>query len=432
MGGFLAFLADWWPFLLLIYLPQVTRLIMGAWAMAVRYRLDHDMPDELPLTAGQWLQKKLAEVPLGYREGYVRVVVTTGDSTLSIDGYHPRHGVIQLTQETYFKRDPAFWAIAGHELGHAVIHRRHRALSLTLTAAGWLKWILGTFGLALIVGNVLYAMPEVTRLAYYCVGAALALDILVLVDEGLASALADRLLQADGVLDRQHLRAARMMLVAAFMTYLAGFVAHVGLFTFWPRLVELIGSGRFDGVAAPLEGWRLIAVALATLILAGKAFVIVKRIVAPPQFCSVMDDNRVVNHRAPIESLLGLLSRIALLVALFLLWDQAADSRYWWCVLLAFIPALGSVGFFLSLPLSWAYLIVALAVRALKRRFGGIEESPIYRDAVRVGKRHAERGDAVIAEIIADSHNHPAWSIRLSSLARTLYMPLLVAYWLMI
>lgn len=425
----LEFLADWWPFLLLIYLPRVINVAMHVWALAVRYRLDHDFPDDLPMTAGEWLQKKLAEFPLGNRDGQVRVVVTSKDSTVSIDGFHPREGVIQLTEETYFKRDPIFWAIAGHELGHALTWRRFPLLTRLFVIAGWLKWALATFGLAILFGNVLYGLPEVTDLAYYCIGVALVLDLFVLIDEALASAVADQLLAREPVLTTEHVRAARMMLIAAFMTYLSTFVAHAGLFTFFPRLVELIGDGRFDGVAEPLAGWRWLLALVATVLATLYALLKLLHILMPPPYY-VVRDNRPVNLVAPIETLHYLIQQITLLVLLVLLWDQSADPRYWWCVLLAFVPALGGISMLLSLPLMVVFMQLAKRALSIKQRFGGIDESPAYRKARIRGLGDIKLGNGVIADIIVRSRNNPPWPRRLAWFSRILYVPLLIAFWL--
>ena len=416
---------------LLVYLPRMTRLVMGLWALAVRYRLDRDIPDQLPMTAGQWLARRLAEMPLVAGSGKpVKIVVTDDDGVISIDGYHPRQGVIQLTQETYFKSDPVFWAIAGHELGHAVIKHRHRTLTAFLTAAGWIKWALVTFGLGIAAGNVLYGVPEVSDLAHTCLASALALDLLVLLDEALASGVADRLLAREPSLTREHVRAARMMLIAAFMTYVATFVAHAGLLTFWPRLVDVIGSGYFDGVAAPLQGWRWAIVAGCTAILVMHALLLLLRVVAgPPPFYTIKRETRVVNQAAPLETWLGLAKQIALLSVLALVWDQSADMTYWWCVLLAFIPAFGSVTFFLSLPLLFGWIVLVRAARKLYQRYGGIDESRAYREARGQGEKERRSGNRFLAKLAVDAHNKPAIGTRLAWLARGLYLPLLIAYW---
>jgi Zn-dependent membrane protease YugP len=426
---FLAFLSDWWPFFFLIYLPHLMRMASRLVAALVQSRLDHKFPDELPRTAGEWLEEMLERNGLS-RE--VRAVAVEGDGILSIDGYNPREGVIQLTAETYFKKDPIYWGIAGHEFGHALFRRRHRWLSALFSLVGWIKWALATFGLAIIVGNVLYGMPQVTSMAYYCLIGALILDVFVLVDEAIASALADKLLQREGVLTPAHLRGARLFLFAAFMTYFSAFASHAILLTQWGRLVELIGQGRFAQVAEPLQGWRsgfMVIISICGLMVAA---LVIKRIFLPPRNHIAREDHVLSKRDGCVAPLLKLHWEILLIVLLVLAWDLSADPVYWWCVLLAFIPTLGWIFVIFGLPLS----LVVGRIRALQermiQRYGRIEDSRVYRDARSEGKDKTRLGNELVSRIVAHALNHPPLSSRLGSLARLLYLPLIVAYWLML
>jgi Zn-dependent membrane protease YugP len=429
VAQFLEFLSDWWPFFFLIYLPHLMKMASRLVAALVQSRLDHRFPDDLPRTAGEWLEEKLEQNGLS-RE--VRAVAVAGEGILSIDGYNPREGVIQLTAETYFKKDPIYWGIAGHELGHALFRRRHRLLSALFSLAGWIKWALATFGLAIIVGNVLYGLPQVTSIAYYCLIGALILDVFVLVDEAMASALADKLLQRDGVLTPAHLRGARLFLFAAFMTYFSAFASHAILLTQWERLVELIGQGRFAQVAEPLQGWRsglMVIISIWGLMVAA---LVMKRIFLPPRDHVARQEQVLSTENGCTAPLLKLSWEILLIALLVLAWDLAADPVYWWCVLLAFIPALGWIFVILSLPLA----LVVGRMRALQermiRRYGRIEDSRAYQDARSDGEDKTRLGNELVARIVAHALNHPPLSSRLASLAKLLYLPLIVAYWLML
>lgn len=429
LPNLLAFLDDWWPFFFLIYLPRFMRLGSRLVFALVQSRFDHRFPDELPQTAGEWLEDRLAENGLS---GEVRAVAVDGNGILSIDGYLPREGVIQLTAETYFKKDPIYWGIAGHELGHALFRRRHRVLDAISSVAGWVKWALATFGLAAIVGNVLYGLPQVTSVAYQCLIGALILDVLVLVDEAFASVLAARLLSRESVLTPVHVRGARLCLVAAFMTYFSAFASHAILLTQWGRLVELIGAGRFAQVAEPLQGWRfalMVAITIGGLIFAA---VVIKQILVPPRDHIARENKLVMSSGGCAVPLMKVVWEILLLALLYLVWDLSAEPIYWWCVLVAFIPALGWVFWLLSLPLAVIFRWMRRVQERMVERYGRIEDSLTFRDAKRKGEHKTKRGNETVMRILAHALNHPPLGTRLAGLAKLLYLPLIVAYWLLL
>lgn len=213
-GSVLELLGVFWPYLLLVHLPRLASLASSVAFAVVKSRLDHAIPDELPRTAGEWLKAQLLEGP----EAATRAVVHTARGPGG-DAYLPVMRLITLTDETHFKRDPVYWAIAAHELGHARLKERHPIVAALLASARFPKWALATFGIALIAGNVLYGLPGVTELAFDLLLAALALDALTLVDEAAASVTALRLLSRTPELGPRHVRAARLTLLFAFLTY---------------------------------------------------------------------------------------------------------------------------------------------------------------------------------------------------------------------
>lgn len=425
LGRILTFLADWWPFLLLVYLPRLTKMTAHAWAVVMQHRLDRYFPDELPMTAGEWLKQVLPRTGLGH----VQVVTTSKD--IDTDGFHPHQHVIQLSQGTYFKRDPIFWGIAAHELGHAFLHSRRPLLIGFLLGARWVKWMLASFGLGIAAGNVLYAMPEATRLAFYCLALAVVFDVFTLIEEAAASIVADGVLRRDGAIANHHLRGARQFLLVALSTYLATFLCHAILLSQWPRLVELTGSGRFDGVAPPLAGWRWVVIALASVVLILQAAMVLKRVFVPTRGHRVVDKT-IIYPEGGFYFLVRMLASLGLLALLALVWDQATYSWFWWCVLLAFIPALGSITRLLGLPFIVLYLYVRVLHTRVIARFGRVIQTAEYLAAQKEGRHEARRGDAFLAEIVAATLDNPPWSRRLASLARLFYLPLLVAYWHML
>ena len=68
------------------------------------------------LTAGEWLQEEVSRRALP-----VRVLVAPSEKE-GVDAFMPRARIIRLSRTSYMKRDPAHWAIAAHELGHALLY----------------------------------------------------------------------------------------------------------------------------------------------------------------------------------------------------------------------------------------------------------------------------------------------------------------------
>jgi hypothetical protein len=254
----------------------------------------------------------------------------------------------------------------------------------------------------------------------------------VLVDEAIASILADRLLERDGVLTPAHLRGARLLLFAAFMTYFSGFASHAILLTQWGWLVELIGQGRFAQVAEPLQGWRFVLMIIISFWGLMMAALVMKRILLPPRIYMAGADGVKSKGGGCMGPLLKLIWEFLLIALLVLCWNLSSHPVYWWCVLLAFVPALSWIFMIFSLPLS----LVVRRMRALHERmiwrYGRIEDSLAYREARRKGEDKTRWGNALVAQILARALNHPPLGTRLASLARLLYLPLLVAYWLML
>ncbi|MEM9492847.1 MAG: hypothetical protein AAGC55_27105, partial [Myxococcota bacterium] len=285
--------------------------------------------------------------------------------------------------------------------------------------------------------------PEVTELAFACIGAAMVLDVLTLIEEALASAVADGLLGKESAFTREHRRAGRLFLASAFMTYLAAFLSHLILLTYWSWLVELIGDGLFTEVAASPTGWRAVALGLATAILLAHAVLVVTRLLAPrqrterpsldratspsltPSLSSILDDSSTVTW-------IGRLAQPSILVVIALVWSQSAELAHWWCVLLAFVPGLGAIRTLLSLPLALFYLALAMVLLRVRRRFSTVVDSPAYRRDRRRGRNHMRQGNWLLRQIVADHNRNPALSDRIARLTKLLFVPALVSYWLLI
>jgi hypothetical protein len=155
----LGILVTWWPVCALLHVPRLAQLLAVAIALRTKATLDHQIPDELPMTAGEWLTGRLAEI--GYPIG---TIVTDKPGNC----YRPASRLIQLSEETHFKADPVYWATAAHELGHARLRTELPIIGWLRTTAIWAGTGLVATGIGLAFGRVLYGLPRAGEFAFGC------------------------------------------------------------------------------------------------------------------------------------------------------------------------------------------------------------------------------------------------------------------------
>lgn len=413
-----AFFLDWWWLFGLVVLPQVFNAIAGLVARVVASRLDHYIPDDLPMTAGQWLEQQLAA-------GGIRVAAVRSEGLME-GAYIEPSRLILLNKASYFKKDPVFWAVAAHELGHAQMEQRHPVLSTLIWFGKWLRWLFATAGLAIVLGNVLYAIPAAFEIAFYCLTAAIGLEACVLVDESAASRGAMRLLRDSNMLTKRHLRAARVVLVFAFGTYLSTFVAHVVLLSQWHWVYDVIGSGRFDGIAEPLAWWWVAVVGAITAASLVHAFFVYLAIYKPSPVHVDHDGRRV--DLSFFHTVVHLLWNAVILALIWLLWDRSESSAYQWCVIVAFVPVVYMALASIRIVFSPMMMALSYANSTLLAKYGHVHASDEYVDAI--DEQAVERGAKVAQAAKQELDNNPTFGQRLLQLSRLAYLPLVVAFWL--
>jgi Zn-dependent membrane protease YugP len=407
-------LRTWWPVLLLVYVPSLARTVMRiAFTRSLR-RLDESHPDDLPLTAGEWLAGEIARLNL---RGRVRTVVTDDHAKLSLDAYHPFHGVIQLSADTHFKRDPMHWAIAAHELGHARFHLTWPRLGRVTIAALFVKRTLIAIAAALVIGNVAFALPHVTDAALVLFAACIALHGFVLGDELIASMYAMDMLRATPGFRPSHVRSARRVLVLAFSTYVLGLLSYALLLTLWPLVVELTRDPMVPPLATLTTLGTAVAAALSIVLVAAALARVVVVLVRPP-------------GRGPAIAAAAMrLAKPALIGLLLLVWDTRADPSFACWVMLALIPVQGY--FVLALMLPMILVDVLVLDRLAKRWVVDITHrtARLVRDHA-AGRAQLKAGNRAIAELLDTAETSPPLEHRLIEVLHLSYLPLLIAIWL--
>lgn len=399
----------WLLVLLLVGVPSIARLVGHVWFVHRRHVLDHDVPDDLPMTAGEWLAAELTNYGLGER---IRVVVTN-HITSSRDAFHVQRGVIQLTEETNFKRDPAYWAIAAHELGHARFRLDHPASVPFSITAQLVKLFLVRFGLGLALGNTLFAIPLATQLAHWMFGGALVLHLPELFDEIAASTAAMRMLRADTALLGSHIRAARSLLTAAFLTYLLPFVGYVVMFSQWWIVERLTATPRMPSGGVTTLG--LVGAAIASL------YVLVFGLA---HLAAAVRRPRMLNLQTALLSIPWAICVVALIL---LGWDRHLTITHAWIVMLACSAAYPTAMIVLALPSS-----IALAVfgRRAHRYDPGIELSSAFRSAREAGTETTKAGNRWLTSIADNVYAPVSAARRIWELNKLAILALVIAFWL--
>jgi Zn-dependent membrane protease YugP len=271
---------DWGGFVVLVLLGWLLRKVVGATYLRIKQRVDDAVPDHLPMGGGEWLR--------GIVPADVRVLVGS-HADAHADAYMPGARVIILSREVYRKRDASFWAVAAHELGHAYVYRSswivHALLSLgrIVVAVGT---ALSTF---LIFANVLYARPDVDALAFALLHASLLGYVVVLIDEALASVIGALVLSRDARVNRRDMVGAITRLLAAFMTYVGGFVGQVVLVLQRDFIVSQIERHRHFSPAAPMGAARIAVVIVLSALLVAWSLVVLARTLRKPHAESSTD-----------------------------------------------------------------------------------------------------------------------------------------------
>jgi len=235
IDAYLAWLAVWWPILVIVAIPHT----LGLWMVLVfrghLNHLDKKYPDAFDEHAGHWIKERIAALGLAeeIEVGKAREPLHKG-----LDAYLPLQNKIVLGHKTYDKQDPTFWAIAAHELGHALDFRARplmRPLSLgsRIATRNLLSW-----ANIVLLGNIFIGWAFASEVWWFLLIGALVTGAVVLVDEAIASRIGLRILGEDERITDAMMVDMKRHLGLAFGTYLAPNLAIIGI---------LLGSAWISG-----------------------------------------------------------------------------------------------------------------------------------------------------------------------------------------
>ncbi len=408
--------------------------------------MDRITPDELPLSTGEWLQQVVAErLP----EADIRLLV--GDDRAS-DSFVPSRRTVILSETTWFKNDPTFWAVGAHELGHAAPH-------MWLGRLGWgpeiLRMIslLGGGAAALILAlNMFYGAPILNTVAWGLILTAISAGVLVVIEEGAASVWGIRVIRGDPRVGRRGRRVATFALLAALGTYVAG-VGGQAIFVFnfdWVA-ITVLEYATFEAIP-PLHGWRWgLALLLSVGIVRGLSPLLSRAFESPAdverlftrlrlamrlQGSNVSEDD-LSRTRARAYDRQALVWEMAVIGFVFLAWDQRADPIYVVCMAIGVLAAPGVAAWFFAPFVALALLLaqvltapVLLILRVLERAYALGEDSAALRAAIERGAVRAAQDKAALRALRASVLRMPTPVARVLAMSRIGGLAPVLAFWL--
>jgi Zn-dependent membrane protease YugP len=403
--------AGWSPFVALVLAGWLLRTTVERIYQAVKVRLDRWYFDDLPVGGGEWLEDQARDRGLSLR------VFAAGSNDKDIDAYYPSARTILLSQEVYYKCDPSFWAVAAHELGHAIVHARGVVVHGALLGARILSRSFTEIGTFLIFANVLYAVHEIDAVAFALLTASAWLFVLVLVDEAAASIIAIRILARDRRVRRRGLLFACIRLLAAFMTYVGALGGQVLLIFERGFVMDKIEQSRHFVPAPPLGSGGLLVTGLLSVFV---LFFSARAILRSLRWTKVATGAEVTRRywREALEvGARGLLA----LPLLWLVWDQPFGT--WFavaCVLgllasrlvvrVLVVLATGLLGFAVSILFALALVPLLRIAVWLMVRLGGSGRSFSASITERApASADVKRSEAAMEEMRLESYNERSW-----------------------
>ncbi|MEQ1504768.1 MAG: zinc metallopeptidase, partial [Myxococcota bacterium] len=266
-----------WLLAVAILPPASTAVGLGLCRMDDRRRAP-----AMPGPAGPWIERRIARDRA--RLGPVRVEVVSADVP---DAYWPNTRTLGLSEATWGGSRPKDWAIAAHELGHAVNLDRHPVAAWLLPGArlvaglGWRICVAGA------VAAALFAEPAAIGVAAVAGILSVAASAVVCADELAASGFALRLLTEDPTVSPDARRRAATAMAAAASAYLLGAAAQLAVLLAWPVIARsVVGEPFATRDPSHLGIWLILAT---TPVVVVRAALDVAQVVAPEPVPSELD-----------------------------------------------------------------------------------------------------------------------------------------------
>ncbi len=230
--------------------------VLGYLFLLLKIVLDIVFADSMPCSTGKLVRKLIDESDLK------KVRISRGPRNMA--AFFPLTGGILIDRRTYGKRDPIFWAIGLHELGHLLLHRV-RPIGWLLRSARLLWLSLLKFERALLVGLLVYGGSLLHTLLGWALLIALGAAAFVLLDELIASIIALVKLKATGEARPAQLVGAGLVLLFALATYVGTAAVDLLLYQHLDQVAAIATDHPTMLRSGPLGWFRHTLLAIATI-----------------------------------------------------------------------------------------------------------------------------------------------------------------------
>lgn len=158
--------------------------------------------------------------------GYVRIEQVAGDLT---DHYDPKANVIRLSQSVYGAQTAAAVGVAAHEAGHAVQYAQNYTPIKVRSAIIPVTNLASTAAFPIFLLGIVFSFSTLAYIGVILFGASVVFQLVTLPVEFNASSRAVKAL-ADSGMSEDGVKAARKVLTAAALTYVAALASAIGNF----------------------------------------------------------------------------------------------------------------------------------------------------------------------------------------------------------
>ena len=157
---------------------------------------------------------------------YVRIEQVAGDLT---DHYDPKANVIRLSQSVYGAQTAAAVGVAAHEAGHAVQYAQNYFPVKVRSAIIPVTNLASTAAFPIFLLGIVFSFSTLAYIGVILFGASVVFQLVTLPVEFNASSRAVKAL-ADSGMSEDGVKAARKVLTAAALTYVAALASAIGNF----------------------------------------------------------------------------------------------------------------------------------------------------------------------------------------------------------
>ena len=158
--------------------------------------------------------------------GNVRIEQVAGDLT---DHYDPKANVIRLSQSVYGAQTAAAVGVAAHEAGHAVQYAQNYFPVKVRSAIIPVTNLASTAAFPIFLLGIVFSFSTLAYIGVILFGASVVFQLVTLPVEFNASSRAVKAL-ADSGMSEEGVKAARKVLTAAALTYVAALASAIGNF----------------------------------------------------------------------------------------------------------------------------------------------------------------------------------------------------------